>query len=200
MKNMKKVLVLALAALLLVAVGVGGTLAWLTATSGPVTNTFTPATISVNIDEHKYNKADNSLGSEVVKTNTDYLIVPGRDIKKDPEVDASSDVAFYVFVTIEKKDWLDALTYGIDPNWTVVPGKTNVYYKEVATAGTDGKYSIADVPVLKDDKVNVANTLKAEDMANKAPQLIFNAYAIQKEGMGTVAEAWEKVNPTTTTP
>lgn len=197
MKNMKKILVLALAALLLVAVGVGGTLAWLTATSGPVTNTFTPATITVNIDEHKYDKATNTLGTEVVKTNTDYLMVPGRDIKKDPMVDASSDVPFYVFVTIEKKAWLDALTYDIDTNWTVVPGETSVYYKEVATAGTDGKYSITDVPVLKDNKVHVADTLEAGDMVGAAPQLIFNAYAIQKEGTGTLAEAWAKVAPTT---
>ena len=199
MKNMKKILVLALAALLLVAVGVGGTLAWLTATSGPVTNTFTPATISVNIDEHKYNKADNSLDTAVdpVITNTDYMMVPGRAIKKDPMVDASSDVPFYVFVTIEKKDWLSALTYGIDSNWKPVPDKDGVYYKEVSNPGTDGKYSIEDIPVLLNNVVNVANTLSATEMAGKNPQLVFNAYAIQTEGTGSVAEAWTKVATTT---
>ena len=204
MKNMKKILVLALAALLLVAVGVGGTLAWLTATSGPVTNTFTPATISVNIDEHKYNKATNSLDETVppVNGNNDYMMVPGRDIKKDPMVDASSDVDFYVFVTVEKENWPTYLTYEIDgTNWEQVSGENDVYYyKKNITADVNGKYSITDVHVLKDDKVHVADTLKAEDMVGEAPQLIFNAYAIQKEGTGTAAEAWAKAKPTTTNP
>lgn len=51
MKNMKKILVLALAALLLVAVSVAGTVAYLTAKTDPVTNTFKPSTLSVTLSE-----------------------------------------------------------------------------------------------------------------------------------------------------
>ena len=56
MKNMKKILVLALAALLLVAVSVAGTVAYLTATTDPVENTFTAESIEIVIREHGKNE------------------------------------------------------------------------------------------------------------------------------------------------
>lgn len=47
----KRSLVLVVSVLALVLAVAGGTLAWLTANSGPVTNTFTPATVSCEVKE-----------------------------------------------------------------------------------------------------------------------------------------------------
>ena len=49
--NKKKAFLLAMLIALLLAVSVGGTIAWLTDNSGPVTNTFTPAQVDTEIEE-----------------------------------------------------------------------------------------------------------------------------------------------------
>ena len=64
-----------LALVLVVAVAsVGGTIAWLTATTDPVVNTFTYGNINIELTETK-------------PTNRQAKIIPGVDIDKDPQGD-----------------------------------------------------------------------------------------------------------------
>lgn len=204
----KKILALSLAAVLLVAVAVGGTMAYLQATSKEVTNTFLPTTLSVDINEHDYDPETNTLNTTVTKENSDYKVVPGVDIPKDPYVTFSSDVSCYVFVTVAQENWNANLTYEIDPAWKAVSGVTGVYYQEFVddTTKTDDfpMTVTADAPlyVLKDNKVVVNNALDLAGMATikeKAPKLTFDAFIIQKAGFDTPAAAWavakDSVNP-----
>ncbi|MBR6668131.1 MAG: SipW-dependent-type signal peptide-containing protein, partial [Clostridia bacterium] len=63
MKNTKKILVLALAAVLLVAVSVGGTVAFLQDRTQEIVNTFTTSNIDITLEESK---------------NLDLKMVPGK--------------------------------------------------------------------------------------------------------------------------
>ena len=58
-----------------------------------------------------------------------------------------------------------------------------------------------DFAVLKDNKVTVSDTLTKEDIKNITtnPTLTFTAYAVQKDGIDTAADAWAKVSTSTTT-
>ena len=65
----KKGLVIAASVMLVLCLAVGGTLAWLMDNSGPVTNTFTYGKVDIELTE---------------TTGTEYKMVPGNTIKKDP--------------------------------------------------------------------------------------------------------------------
>ena len=69
-----KALALVLVVVLLFGGALGGTLAWLTAKTDTVTNTFTVGDINIDLTE----------------TTTDYKLVPGNTIAKDPTVTVKS--------------------------------------------------------------------------------------------------------------
>ena len=93
---------------------------------------------------------------------------------------------------------------------------TGVYYREVAASDTDQSFDVigyesGEPATFTANKVLVKNTVTKAMMdefdtdnngtlsdTEKAalPTLTFTAYAVQKDGVGTVADAWAKV-PTT---
>lgn len=205
MKNVKKILVLALAALLLVAVGVGGTLAWLTDSTSMITNTFTESDIDIELSE--------------TSTTMKFQMIPSVDITKDPKVTVKAgSEACYVFVKIteagevtvgaETKKFDDFLTYAYDTGWLVLAGQgtktatendTYVIYKAQAATESD-----TDLQILADNKVSVKDSVNKAMMdalnANNYPTLTFQAWAIQQANGAstfTPAEAWAQVAPTT---
>ena len=181
----KKGLALVLALTLLVVCVVAGTLAWLTAKSDVVTNTFTTSDIKVELKE---------------TTGTEYKMIPGYTITKNPKatVLAGSEEC-YLFVKLDKSTNFETyLTYEMDEGWTLVPDKTNVYYRKVQTADIGTAYS-----VLKDDQVTVKGEVTKEmmnaidnDTAAK-PTLTITAYASQLNKNATetftAAEAWNNI-------
>ena len=190
----KKGLALVLALALMVVGAVAGTLAWLTAKSDVVTNTFTTSDITVKLEETK--------GTSVTG-GKEFKMIPGYTISKDPKakVLAGSEECF-LFVKLEKSaNFGDYMTYEIADDWTPLTGVDGVYYREVKTADMDKDYS-----VLKGDKVTVNDTVTKEQMnaldAEGAvkPTLTITAYASQlykSAGVEfTPAEAWANVNPT----
>lgn len=197
-----------LALVLVVAVAsVGGTIAWLTATTGTVTNTFTVGDVNIELKE---TDGDTTLDATTEdKTHSIFKIIPGKDLTKDPKVivKANSEPC-YVFVKVKEENWPTAVEtngtlkvrYSINTaNWTKleVSGLAigeSVYYKVFDNAITTD----TNLSVLADEKVYVSGNLtKTEANAigtgSNAPKLTFTAYAIQKEGTGTVAEAWAKI-------
>ncbi len=82
--GMKRSLVLVVSVLALVLAVAGGTLAWLTANSGPVTNTFTPAHVTCEVVEEKF---DGTTKENVQIKNTSdipayiraYVVVTWKD-------------------------------------------------------------------------------------------------------------------------
>ena len=75
--------------------------------------------------------------------------------------------------------------------WTVVPGTTNVYYREVdaATAKAGRTYE-----VISGNQVSIPSTVTKAMLdkatGNDAPSLTFTAYAVQKEGFADASAAW----------
>lgn len=186
-----KTMFMILAVVLIVGISVGGTLAWLTDTTGPVTNTFTVGDINITLAE----------------TTKDYKMVPGNTIAKDPKVTVLKDSeACWLFVKIEESTNLDDfITYAVADGWTALAGESGVYYREVAASDGDQVFS-----VLKDNQVTVNSTV-TKDMMNKfdtdndgtlsaaekaaLPTLTFTAYAVQKDNVTSAADAWAKVAP-----
>lgn len=180
----KKGLAMVLALVLLAVCAVSGTLAWLTAKSDTVTNTFTTSDIKV----------------ELTETNETYKMVPGYDIHKDPKakVLAGSEEC-YLFVKLDKSTNFDTfLTYEMAEGWTLVPSETNVYFRKVLTADIGTAYS-----VLANDQVTVKGEVTKAMMdgltTETLPKLTVTAYASQlykSAGVEfTAAEAWANVTP-----
>ena len=181
----KKSLALVLALAMIVVCVVGGTLAWLTDKTAPVTNTFTHGDINITLAESE---------------NLDLKMIPGYTIAKDPKVTVKAgSEKCYLFVKVDKSANFDTfMTYDMAAGWTALTGVNGVYYRVVDTADMGTAYS-----VLANDKVTVRDTVTKADMnALKAddaiqPTLTFTAYACQyNSSNGThfdAADAWAKV-------
>ena len=168
------------------AASIGGTVAWLTDTTDSVVNTFTYGDININLTETK-------------PEGKQATIVPGVDIEKDPKVtvEAGSE-ACWLFVKVEETGTFveGKVTYSIADGWTKGDGTNipeNVYYRAVDAGITEKSFD-----VLAGNKVTVSNTLTKEDFKNITddPKLTFTAYAVQKQGVDTAADAWAKLNLT----
>lgn len=172
-----KLVVAMLAVTLLIGCAIGGTVAWLTDKTTAVVNTFTYGNINITLAE---------------TTGSNYKIIPGVDITKDPKVTVKANSEdCWLFVKVEKAGtFVDGkVTYSIADGWTALTGQTDVYYREVSAATTDTEYY-----VLEGNKVTVSDTLTKEDIQNITnPTLTFTAYAVQKDGIDTAADAWAKV-------
>lgn len=184
-----KLVVAMLAVTLLIGCAIGGTVAWLTATTDSVVNTFTYGDINITLAE---------------TTGRSYKIIPGVNITKDPKVTVKKDSeACWLFVKVEEEGSFVAnkVTYSIADGWTKGDGTkipANVYYRAVDAVKND-----TDFAVLKDNKIYVSEELSKSDIQSitAQPRLTFTAYAVQKDGINTAADAWDKVPaPTTTNP
>ena len=182
-----KTFVAMLALVLVIGCAVGGTIAWLTAQTDPVVNTFTYGDINIELTETK-------------PENQQAKIIPGVNIDKDPKVTVKKDSeACWLFVKVEEEGTFVAnkVTYSIADGWTKGDGTNipaNVYYRAVDAVTND-----TDFAVLKDNKIYVSEELSKSDIQSITvqPTLTFTAYAVQKDGIDDAATAWAKVNPTT---
>lgn len=177
---MKKKLTVSLAVLALVAcMAAGATLAWLTAKTSSVTNTFTYGDINIELAE---------------TTGTSYKMVPGNKITKDPKVTVKANSEdCWLFVKVEKSDNFDSfMTYGIADGWTALAGEDGVYYREVTSSTDDTVFD-----VLSGNSVTVKDSVTKEDFAGlkgTMPTLTFTAYACQKDNVTTATQAWNLIN------
>lgn len=182
-----KIAALIAAIVLVIGCTAGGTVAWLVSKPKPIVNVFTVGNINATLTE----------------TKKEFKIVPGVDIAKDPvaTVKAKSEDC-YLFVQLTEKNWptftetgssTRKVKYEIAKGWTEL--EDGVYYRVVTKSDTENQ----SYPVLQDNKVTVSSTLTKEeandmDLAVKktgAPELTVAVYAVQKEGMGSAADAWE---------
>ena len=183
----KKSVALLLALVLVFGVAAGGTLAWLTAQSDTVVNTFTTSDIKVELKE---------------TTGTEYKMIPGYTISKNPKatVLAGSEEC-YLFVKLDKSASFDTyLEYVIADGWTKLDGVDTVYYRVVD--GTTNQIGTA-YSVLKDDQVTVKGSVTKEQMnaldaeGAAKPTLTITAYASQLYKNATetfsASEAWNNI-------
>ena len=90
LRNRRIALTVCLMLVVMVA-SIGGTVAWLTAKTDPVVNTFTYGDINIDLYEHNYVASTNLLGTEKVKKVEDYKIIPGVNLPKDPTVEVKAN-------------------------------------------------------------------------------------------------------------
>ena len=215
--NGKKIIVILLAIVMLIGGTIGGTLAWLSATSGAVTNTFTVGDVNIELKEH-YLKADGrtlDTSSEVTEENT-YKIVPGDTQPKDPFVRVEKDSEdSWIFVQVKEvrndvtgnANATKYVTWEIADGWKKLGATTNgvsTYYRTTnyTTSSTDTTYYVlkggsnenTSGIVSYDSDLTKANieALDADkdgSVANtEMPQLIFKAFAVQAEAAGTYTD------------
>ena len=203
MKNRRnvsnKTVAILLALVLAIGCAVGGTLAWLISKTEPVVNTFTYGDININLAE---------------TTGTDYKIIPGVNISKDPKVTVTAgSEACWLFVKVKEENWptfVDAdktkkVSYHIADGWNALQGQTGVYYREVDAAAAkagESYYILKGNTTYANGVVTVSENLtktEVDQLKKNSPTLTFMAYAVQKDGSTNAADAWAKI-PTTTNP
>ena len=190
MKNNKKLVALICVVLLMVGAA-GATLAWLTAQTQTITNTFTSSDINITLTETDATKVEGSDNQ-----TKSYEMVPGATLDKDPTITVKGgSEACYLFVKVEKStNFGTYLTARIVEAWKSVPGTTDVYYQVVAAADTDQTFG-----VLVNDEVTVNTTVTKADMealnaeGAEQPTIAFKAYAVQQANIGS-AENTEAQN------
>lgn len=195
--NRSKALALVLACVLLVGGAIGGTVAWLTADGGSVTNTFTESDIDITL-------------SETEPKNETAPMVPGWTIDKNPKVtvnDGSEDCWLFVKITESTNPALDDyISYAIADGWKTVQEEdengVTVIGRKVYKDDSDKEFSILgageytdpmgdDDPTndfkitWDDDQVCVKPSVTELDMEaitgtdKTQPTLSFQAYAVQ---------------------
>lgn len=204
-----KKMIAALSVILVLLVGVAGTLAYLQVKTGSVQNTFAPSNIDLTLAE-----TATEGGSTTANT---YKMIPGVKIDKDPKVTVKADIDCYVFVEVTETANFDTyMTYAIASGWKLFNTTSGAVTEIAADADLDGTYVLfrevsADVAkdgeefgVLAGNQVMVPYTVTKTQMnelynadgtvitANQ-PKLTFTAYAIQKAGFeDNLAGAWAK--------
>ena len=203
MKRTKKILVTLFCAVLLVTGTVAVTVAYLTASTEVVQNTFTVGSVAITLDEVQVdpygepsiNKGtvqapiwEASTNAPRVKTNS-YKLVPGHDYTKDPTVHVTEgSEPCWLFVKVENglaliEDTTTIAAQMTANGWTPVSGATNVYsYEEVVDART------AAVDRVVFTSFTIKGDASVTDYATK--EITIDAYAVQADGFDTAAEAW----------
>lgn len=133
----------------------------------------------------------------------------------------ANNVPVYVFVKIQLEDgsnWsisgnnlsytipagtdttalANAMTATVVSGWKPVTGQTGVYYKDLdAGVALDKDPILTVIDTTAKTTIDVSENITKEQIANLAKtNLVFKAYAIQKDGLDTAAAAWAALNPT----
>lgn len=203
MKNFKRILLTVVSAMLLMAVTVVGTLAYLNATTGQVTNTFTVGNVSFTddlnqgLDEAPVDVYGEVVEGDRVKENV-YKLLPSHKYHKDPTVHiAANSEPAWLFVKVENGiKGIEVAEGAGDPTiaaqmaeqgFLPLDGVENVYYYSQIVDTLDGKQ--------KDILIFSSFTLKADLTeenieAYKDAEIVIDAYLIQYDGLATVEAAW----------
>ena len=184
MKKSKKWLATAAAATLLVGTLLAGTLAYFQDTEHKV-NTFTTGKVDIELIEPDFDKLEDE----------DKILVPGREIKKDPTVvvKANSEDSYVRATVTIPANLLPLLEEPLDLNtgWSFDNGYY-YYAGKVAKSNTD-----TALPAIFNHiqvKTSVINdqmaALTAADL-----DITVHAFAIQAEGFTDAAAAWAAYTP-----
>lgn len=184
---MKKKIVIALVAAALLVGGVaGGTLAWLTAESQEVQNTFTVGDITIKLDETT--KGDTADGK--------YKIVPGGKSAKDPTVtvEAGSEEC-YVYVLIENEvrfgeqilamPNINTATEWVEVDTDKTTGKSLYRYKTTV----DATNAAVKIPVFTEVSYNGEHITEANIASLEGKTITVKAYAHQSDAGEAAADA-----------
>ena len=178
----KRTLALILALVLVFGAAVGGTIAYLTDTTDPVTNTFTVGKVDITLDEAKvdaYGVADTT--ADRVKANS-YKLIPGHTYTKDPTIHvATGSEDCWLFVKIEN-GLGTAATLTMGTGWTEIDSTNHVWaYNTKVSAG-------ADVTVFS--QFTFSEDVTATQLPTyNGKTIVVTACAVQADGLDQTAAA-----------
>ena len=194
--NKKSLLMMMLTICLIAVVGVGSTLAYLSAKTDVMTNTFTVGNVTVVQDE-----TDITGESETGRTNSGNTyanILPGMELTKDPTATVKEGSAkCYVFMKLEGADALgDDFAFAFDANNEISPA----WNKVTAGTGLDGVYQYEAVVDASNGDVVLPSLFKTvtysidatEFVSDNGINVTIQTCAIQADymdGKDVVAEA-----------
>lgn len=195
---MKKKLTMVAALVLVFALGVTGTLAYLTATSDTITNTFTVGNVAITLTETGATGSGGSLAKS-------YKMVPGSELDKNPTVTVTANSEkCYLFVKVEKSTGFDSyINYAMADGWTELTPGSGVYYRTVGSSASDQAFGVIG---YNNGTAFVANKVQVKSNVTQAMMnsvstsgltLKFTAYAVQFDNVTDAAAAWAIANPTT---
>lgn len=172
----KKNLITTVASVALVGViAVGSTLAYLSANDGKLTNTFKFAN-NITVDLYEYTPA----GSEKEQSGYDYEnLVAGEELKKDVDVQLTTDVDAYLFVKVEAGTGDYALTLGtVDAGWTKLTNTDGdgyaVYGRKVLKDGDTTPFNLFDTVTVPSVDLSGSKTATLKDIE-------IDVYAVQAD-------------------
>lgn len=190
----KKTLISIIAVALVICVSIGGVLAYLTAKTNTITNTFTVGKVDLSLTETWNTDSD----GDGTNDSWSAKIIPGKEYTKDPVVTVEADSEeCWLFVKFDENnspanyfDYTSTLTEAngwIQGDGTNIPA--NVWYRSVPASDKDTAWHLLDGDkiTINGDKVNATNMNAAA-----AAELAYTAYAVQKEGLDAKT-AWSKL-------
>lgn len=188
----RNVMTMALSLAMVGVIAVGGTLAYLTAQDGAVTNTFTFVTgdsgkdvINVDLTEEKPEPvANEKILTGHRESGWNYTdVTPGQDLNKAPVVTVDTKVDAYVFIRLTQGN---VTIKNLDTtNWIKlegVEGVSNVYYQEVAANGNVKGTSLFT-------KVTAPNVADTEGV--RLDNVVIEVAAIQAASFADAKAAYE---------
>ena len=176
---MKKKLTTVLAIVLVVALSVAGTYAYLTDKTATITNTFTVGKVDIDLKETFNTDADKDGTNDCWKMQ----LIPGTSAVKDPTVTVKANSEkCYLFVKFEEKNspttYLTYTSTLTDANgWTKLEGESNVWYRVVDKADTNTSFVLLQAD-NKGNMVTVKDSVTNTNMEEAAKaELVYTAYA-----------------------
>lgn len=195
----RNVMTMALSLAMVGVIGVGSTLAYLTAKDSKLTNTFTFAN-NITVDLYEEGTIGKGTDSSSGKNYTN--LVSGQELGKnvDVEITTSFDTWLLVKVSQEKPadkanaaamDLSDTLTQITDADWAqvmngdeAVPG---VYYVKVTRP--DGESEMTKYDFFETVKVP---SVDPADVANGLQNVVIDVFAVQTEGIASPYDAYKE--------
>ena len=184
-------------------------MAWLTASTPTVTNTFTIGDINIDLKESVYSSETGALTTETTTVgNSNYKFVPGDVLPKDPKVTVTAgSEKGYLFIKIkEVNNSIDnvqkVVNWTIDTNaetgWKAYQSANGAHYYyrivDASKAQTDVSFDILNgniVRISPDVTKEMVPVINGTDgVSAKEPKLVFEAAAVQYENIADVNAAW----------
>lgn len=208
---MKKQIIAGLAAAMVCVGAVGGTFAYLTQQTGPVTNTFTVGNnVKISLDESTVTQLGVVDGDARTNSNI-YKLMPDHEYVKDPTVHIPADSeSCYVFIHVDNgiedieapagtimadnEEYVTIADQITNNSWIAVPGKDDYYYKKnaVTPAGTQvdlvvfGEFMINEEAYI-DENETPKNTLNLSKY--NGASITITACAVQADGFANATDA-----------
>lgn len=190
---------------LVVALAVGATWAYLTAQTGPVVNTFTVGKLfdqggALTLKEHKAvaqtsGEYSYKVNAEEV-TGNEYNLLPGTKIEKDPFVKVTglkAGASCYLYVEVVASDASSVLNYSVADTWELLAGVTGKNGGAVYVYKTnDGNRVTADVTATSILASNLVNVNDFDVNSDATASLTFYGYLCQSAGFADAAAAFNE--------